>query len=448
MGKIKLIGNIPGLQLFQLLRFATFFIISIVLTKSDLSLKDIGAWEMFIFAASLLSFFWVTGIIQSLLPLYHRNRTYRKMGDNGEGKSPEVFNAFILLSLFSLIVFLTGFSVKGIINVPGFTGNVPYINLLLLYILLSNPVCLIEYIYLLNNRSYRIFQYGTYTFSAQLILVIAPLLMGKDIVWSIYGLLAITGVRWIWLIILLRRYSEMKISVPFIKEHLYLGAPLILSSLISGSGQYIDGLIITAWFEDPAKFAIFRYGAKEFPLSMMMATGLSNAMLPLFSNRPQMSESLKMIKEKSEKLMHFLFPASMVFMIFARWLFPRMFTPDFIRSADVFLIYLLLTIPRLVFPQTILIGRKRTRITLISAVLAQVINIPLSLFLVQYYGVAGVAVATVGVYILEKVFLSAHIWYKMKINPSEYIPLKTLLVYSILLISLFVLIDHRIIDFH
>lgn len=446
--KIKLIGNIPGLQSFQLLRFTTFFIISIVLTKSDLSLKDIGAWEMFIFAASLLSFFWVTGVIQSLLPLYHRNLTYRKMGENGEGKSPEVFNAFILLSFFSIIVFLTGFSVKGLVDVPGFTGNVPYINLLLLYILLSNPVCLIEYIYLLNNRSYRIFQYGIYTFGAQLILVIAPLLLGKDIIWSIYGLLVITGVRWVWLIILLRRYTEMKISVPFIKEHLYLGAPLILSSLISGSGQYIDGLIITAWFEDPAKFAIFRYGAKEFPLSMMMAMGLSNAMLPLFSNRTQMGESLKIIREKSEKLMHYLFPASMAFMVTARWLFPRMFTPDFIRSADVFLIYLLLTIPRLVFPQTILIGRRKTRITLIAAVLAQVINIPLSLFLVQYYGVAGVAVATVGVYILEKVYLSAHLWYKMKINPSEYIPLKTLLVYSIMMILLFVLIDHRIIDIH
>jgi len=240
----------------------------------------------------------------------------------------------------------------------------------------------------------------------------------------------------------------MKISVPFIKEHLYLGAPLILASLISGSGQYIDGLIITAWFDDPAKFAVFRYGAKEFPIVIMMATGLSNAMLPMFSKKSQMAESLKTIKVKSEKLMHYLFPASMIFMLSARWLFPRMFTPEFVRSADVFLIYLLLTIPRLVFPQTVLIGRKKTRITLVAALAAQAFNIPLSLYLVQYYGVAGVAVATVGVYILEKAFLSAHVWYKMRINPSEYIPLKTLLIYSILLILLFVLIDHRIIDIH
>lgn len=168
---------------------------------------------MFLFIASLLSFFWVTGIIQSLLPLYHRNRTYRKIGDSGIGKSPEIFNAFLLLCFFSLLFFAVGQSIKGSVSVFHFSGNVPFINLLLLYLLLSNPVCLIEYIYLLNNRSYRIFQYGLYTFGAQLILVIAPILAGKGIIWSIYGLLIITGVRWIWLIILLRRYTEIRISV-------------------------------------------------------------------------------------------------------------------------------------------------------------------------------------------------------------------------------------------
>ena len=166
-----------------------------------------------------------------------------------------------------------------------FSGNVPYLNLLLLYLLLSNPVCLIEYIYLLNNRSYRIFQYGIYTFVAQLILVIVPVLAGKGIIWSIYGLLFITAVRWVWLIILLRRYTEMKISFEFMKEHLYLGLPLILTSLISGSAQYTDGVIISAVYRDPEIFAWFRYGAKEFPLVLMLANGLSNAMLPEFSDR-------------------------------------------------------------------------------------------------------------------------------------------------------------------
>src|SRR5665647_671985 len=357
-----------------------FFIVSIVLTKSSLSTEDIGQWEMFMFISGLLTFFWVTGIIQSLLPLYHRNKTYRRIGDNAVDKSPEIFNAFLLLCFFSLLFFILGHSLKGYFSVFHNRGNVPFINLLLLYILLSSPVCLIEYIYLLNNRSYRIFQYGLLTFTAQLLLIIVPILFGKDIIWSIWGLLGITGIRWIWLLILLRRYTEMTISVEFIKEHLYLGTPLILTSLISGSAQYTDGVIISAVYRDPSVFAWFRYGAKEFPLVLMLANGLSAAMLPEFSTRERMMESLAKIRVKSKRLMHILFPAAMLMMLFTRWIYPRMFNPEFQKSADIFLIYSLLIIPRLVFPQTVIVGRKKTHITLIAAILELALNIPCLLY--------------------------------------------------------------------
>jgi len=445
--KIKLIDNISGLQLFQLLKFTVFLIVSIVFTKSHLTRAEIGAWEMFLFISGLISFFWVTGIIQSLLPLYHRNRTYRKMGDNGTGKSPEIFNAFLLLCMFSLLFFVMGHGIKYNFSVFNFSGDVPYINLLLLYMLLSNPVCLIEYIYLLNNRSYRIFQYSLYTFTLQLILVILPVISGKGIIWSIYGLLAVTAIRWVWLIILLRRYTEMKISLKFMKEHLYLGLPLILTSLISGSAQYTDGVIVSAVYRDPGMFAWFRYGAKEFPLVLLLANGLSNAMLPEFSTRTRMKESLAKIKAKSKKLMHLCFPATMFIMLFARWIYPRIFTPEFQKSADVFLIYSLLVIPRLVFPQTIIVGRKKTRITLLAAVIELGLNIPLSLLMIKWgYNIVGVALATFLVYTISKVYLTGYLWVKMKIKPTEYIPVRVFAIYSVLLVLLFILIDHRIID--
>jgi O-antigen/teichoic acid export membrane protein len=313
--------------------------------------------------------------------------------------------------------------------------------------LLSSPVCLIEYIYLLNNRAHRILQYGLYTFSAQLIFVLAPVLLGKDIIWSVYGLLLISVVRWIWLIILLRRYSEMTVSWQFMKEHLYLATPLILTTLISGSAQYTDGVIVSAVYRDPEWFAWFRYGAKEFPLALLLANGLSSAMLPEFSTRSRMKESLEKIKLKSKRLMHALFPVTMVIMLFARWFYPRIFNPDFQKSADVFLVYTLLVIPRLVFPQTLIIGRKKTHITLIAAILELILNIPLSLLMIKMgYNIVGIALATFAVYMISKAYLIGYVWIKMKIKPAEYIPLRVYAVYSFLLALLFVMIDHRIID--
>ena len=231
------------------------------------------------------------------------------------------------------------------------------------------------------------------------------------------------------------------------KEHLYLGAPLILTSLISGSAQYSDGVIISAVYRDPAMFAWFRYGAKEFPLVLMLANGLSNAMLPEFSTRERMKESLAKIRAKSRKIMNLLFPTVMVLMVITRWMYPRMFNTEFQKSADIFLVYSLLIIPRLIFPQTIIVGRKKTHITLIAALIELTLNIPLSLLMIKWgYGLVGVALSTFVVYTISKVFLAGYLWVKMNIKPSEYIPVRLYVIYSFLIAILFVLIDHRIID--
>jgi O-antigen/teichoic acid export membrane protein len=239
----------------------------------------------------------------------------------------------------------------------------------------------------------------------------------------------------------------MKISADFMKEHLYLGIPLIITSLIAGSPQYIDGVIISSVYRDPGVFAQFRFGAKEFPLVLMLANGLSNALLPEFSTRERMKESLEKIKAKSLQLMHILFPSAMLIMLFARWIYPVMFTGDYQRSADVFLVYSLMIIPRLVFPQTIIIGRKKTHIILIVGIMEVALNIPLSLLMLKWgYGIVGVAVSTFVVNLMTKLFLAAYVWLKMNIKPAEYIPLKVYTLYFALISALFILIDHRIID--
>jgi O-antigen/teichoic acid export membrane protein len=160
-----------------------------------------------------------------------------------------------------------------------------------------------------------------------------------------------------------------------------------------------------------------------------------------------MKDSLAKIREKSKRLMHICFPSTMVIMLFARWIYPRMFTPEFQKSADIFLLYSLLVIPRLIFPQTIIVGRKKTNITLIAAVLEIALNVPLSLLMIKWgYNIVGVALATFVVYLISKIYLVIYLWAKMKIRPSEYIPLKIYALYSFMLGLLFILIDHRIID--
>ena len=96
-----------------------------------------------------------------------------------------------------------------------------------------------------------------------------------------------------------------------------------------------------------------------------------------------------------------------------------------------------------------IVGRKKTHITLFAAILELLLNIPLSLLMIKWgYGLVGVALSTFIVYLMGKVFLAGYLWIKMNIKPAEYIPVKLYLFYSALIGLVFVLIDHRIIDIH
>jgi len=277
-------------------------------------------------------------------------------------------------------------------------------------------------------------------------LVCGPVFLGWGIEMAIYGLIAVNGIRFVWLLVLMNRYAEFKFSFTYIKTHFKIGLPLIGSGLLSGSSQYIDGFI-ASWTSDPTRFALFRYGAKELPFSSSFTNGLSNAMLTEFSTPEKMRRAMYDLKTKSLKLMHYLFPLSIVVMLLSKWIYINLFNPEFHRSADVFVVYLLMVISRIVFPQTILIGMKKTRIVFWVSFVAIFINIALSLYLgqPQIYGLVGIALATVIVHIFEKLFLVLYNYYALGIAPQRYIPLYWLFIYTCLLTIVFILMDHRII---
>ncbi len=131
-------------------------------------------------------------------------------------------------------------------------------------------------------------------------------------------------------------------------------------------------------------FAWFRYGAKEFPLVLMLANGLSNAMLPEFSTRERMRESLAKIRVKSKRLMHILFPLAMVMMIYLQMDLSKNVQSRFQKSADIFLDLFFAYYSKACFSTNVIVGRKKTHITLIAAILELAFNIPLSLLMIKW----------------------------------------------------------------
>jgi O-antigen/teichoic acid export membrane protein len=427
------INNISGLQYFQLLRFGTLLIISIVFAKSGLTVEAIGDYEVFLFITALTCSFWINGIIQSFLPLFRNNNSFELKG----GKSPELFNVFVLISLFSFMVVvllvLFQFFFSGILTN---TDSIPFFFLLLTYVFFSSPAYLVEYFYLLKNKAGWMLKYGILTFSAQLLLMAVPAFMGMSVQISIIGLVIISLVRYVWLIILLRKYAHITLSKNFIKEHLHLAWPLIISSLIGSSAQYVDGFLVLNKFGADT-FAIFRYGAKEFPLVLLMANALSTAMTTEFSVKENQISALKMLRDKTTRLMHLLFPVTIVLIIFSSWLYPRIFSESFSSSAVIFNIYLLLIISRLLFPHSILIGLKKTKIIMYAAVADLSVNIILSITFIYFWGIEGVAFATFIAYAVQKIIWIIYIKRVLGILPNQYIPIFVWVIYSTLTIIAF-----------
>ena len=444
MARIKFINNISGLQYFNFLRFITFLLISIFFTKSGMTTEELGDFEFLIFVAGVVSYFWLTGLIQTFLPLYNNNASFPGEKIDANHKSPEIFNAFLLISAFSVIVFLFGHIAKYYMDVVKKISSVPRLNLTLTYILLSNPAHLIEYIYVLRNKSRQIFKYATLTFSLQLVAVCLPVALGYGIEKALYGLIYISVFRILWLIALLRKYAKFEVSYSFMKSHIRLALPLIVTTLLTGSAQYIDGLIVAFNF-DGQSFAQFRYGAKELPLVTTLAGGLSSALLPEFYNTEKLKSTLKALREKSKKLMHILFPFTFLLLFFSDYFFPKLFNENFGRSSDVFMVYLLMITNRLLFPHTIFIGLKRTNTLMYVAVIGLVVNIVTSLLFINEYGLVGVALGTLLAYSLEKILLVTITYFKFGISPTKYTPIVTYIIYTAILTLLFVAIDRDII---
>lgn len=425
------IGNISSLQLFQLLRFSTFLLIGIVFTKTSLAKTEIGQYETVLFIAGAISFFWLNGLVQGLLSAFNKS----------EKKSAQIFNAFILLSVFSVfsILFLILFE-RSISNTLLQHSEIPFLKYLSVYLFFSVPASLAEYIYLLKNKATSIFRYGLLSFLLMFLLVVLPVIFGKTVEYAIIGLVLSSFIRYVWVLVLVWRYSALKFSTTFIAEHLKLSLPLILSAFLSGSAQYIDGFIVTSYFNE-ATFAVFRYGAREFPLVLLLANAFSSAMIPNFSEKEKLAVTLQEIKDYSRKLMHVLFPLSIVLLTLTHWLFPVVFNAGFSESATIFNIYLLLIISRLFFPQTILIGLKNTKSIALASFLEIIINVSLSLWFVILWGLPGIAYATIVAYVFEKIFLALMLVKKTGISAGKYLNVSLLLTYSLLLVIVFYFIE-------
>ncbi|MFN8259225.1 MAG: hypothetical protein U0W24_26280 [Bacteroidales bacterium] len=427
------IKDFDSFQLFQILKYLSTLTISILLAKSQLSLHDLGQFESFVFLSSTVSFFWINGSTQNLLVLQPR------FNKGSQSINSLYVSCAILMFSFSaisgIIIFIALFNnlIEGLFSLSN-----KYIILFLIYCLINPITHLSEFILLLERKNNTLIKFGFFTLIISVCLTSFPAIAGLSLDWCLTGFAIWSCIKYIYLIILLKKYSVFKINFPEIKQFLVYSFPLILISLISGFAPYADSLIINLGFSSE-QFAVFRYGSREFPYFMIIASSFAASMLPKLSGAFDFHSTVNEMKIKSRKIIYYCFPIAIILLLSSKYLYLALFNQNLAESYRIFDIYLLLIISRFVFPQTILASMMKNRILLGVSAIELALNISVSLILLNYIGLIGVAWGTVIAFIFEKIVLAFMVWIKTGIKPIQYIPIKELSAFSILILTVYVI---------
>ena len=413
-------------QFATLARQGVGVLVAILFARSPLSAAAIGQYEQLLYVGTLLSAFWVTGLVQALLARYARL--------SEAGQLSFVWTAYLMVAGLGVVLSLLAWWARAW-WVPAVSGrtSLAYLGLFLSYLAVQLPVFLMDNYYLLWEKGKRLLVYGVLSYGLQLPALLVPVWLGCGLEGALWGLFFIAVARHLWLLGELLRHSNLRWDTQLARQWLGAAGPLVLYALVGVLSVSFDSWLVNWQYGgDPQQFAIFRYGAREFPLVVALAAAFSSAMLPALSANKE--DGAKELRRRSQRLYHLLFPLCIVLVLSSDWWFPRLFSSAFAASAPVFDVFILTTISRLVFARTVLIALQENRVVFYLSVIELAFNIILGFALVRAFGLLGVAWATVAAYTLEKIMLAIYLYRKHRITPAAYIPLNWLAVYSLLLL--------------
>lgn len=413
-----------ALQLFQVLRLGAMLLTSVALARSGLPTGDIGVYELLLYLGATVTFFWLNGLLQGLPPVFARLQTK-------DGKS-FVFNVFLLFCAISTVLFVVMMVGERWIT-PVLTGRLvlDHYDLFCWYLLFNLPSYPVEYFYLLHEKPRHLVGWGIANFVLHLLAVYLPIRFGAGLHGSLLALVGLSFFKWVWTLALALHYGRVVWQPLLLRQYLRFSAPLVLNVIIGNLNFLFDNWLVGWYYRDEAVFAIFRYGSRELPLATALATALGVALIPRLMADPAAGRAE--LKAKGMRLMHLIFPVSILLLFLSQSLFPLIFNPDFAASAPLFNIYLLLTACRLLLPNSLVLARGTPRVIFQIGLLELGVKVVLGFLFIHWWGLAGLAWSAVLAFWVEKLGLIWWLERQADIRTRQWLHLPWFIGYTALL---------------
>jgi O-antigen/teichoic acid export membrane protein len=420
-------NNVSALQIFQSFRFLAAILISILLVKGGLEIVEVSFYEILFFLGNFISLFWVQGLKNGLLSYFP------SLGTRDQKKL--IFNLFLVFLVLGVLSSSMLFLFKDfIISYLTSYSTIPHIELICIFVIINTPTILIEFTYLLLDKSKSIVKYGAAIFFLQVTLILVGLIFFDGIRVLLLLMILWASVKLIWLIQLLFKRAEFSFDSKIQRNFLIFSFPLVLHILLGNAMEYVVGFIVSKFFEEEM-FAVFRYGARELPISLILVGALASAMVP--SLVKDFDKSIQELKIKVTNLMKWLYPLSMVLMLLSPIIYPIVYSEDFALSARIFNLYLLILASRIILAQTIIYAKHDNKILAYFASVELLCNLLLSIWWSQLFGIEGIVYATIVAFLLNKILLILYNHYKYDIPLHRYLDLKIYFAFNLSLLICF-----------
>lgn len=415
-----------ALQFFNVTRFSAFFLVSIFLVKISLSVDQIATYEYVLFLSSIATGWWIHGFIQGFMAdsagATHENR----------GKIFRRYSRFLIIFGGAvLLIFIAGsesLAAMKILNPPP-AGFYFY---LFFHFILQAAILLIYYFHLVGLRwpiyVSAFYFMVTYVGSFQFLWIDGQSL--SDVYRWLAGISIPVVLVWFYFYSINRPKERDRLSFRHIPH-------LTVLMLIQGIGfisLWSDGFWVQYFYGTDEMFALFRYGAREFPLFVILTTTFGTAMI----HRSMDQDGLFRIRQGSIRFIRLFVPVIIVLLLSSQWLFDWVYSGDFVPASFIFDIYMLLIVVRVLFPRPLLIGSRRFGSLLWLSIGELLINLVASLLLYSIWGILGLILGTLIAHLFE---LGASIYLvrrDLKIQMDSYIPVRLYILFVLGVVIIFV----------
>lgn len=419
------------LQIFNVSRQLAVILGSILIARSTLSLEEIGIFESLVFLGFVMSIFWYNGLFTAFLKISGETENYT---------SSNSFSAILVVFLISVAIGGGAFIFSDVI---GFFFNLsnwnPEYNFFFGYLIFQPPIYFTQGIFIIEKRKKRGYLVTIFYFLSYLLTFGIHFHFDLTLSELLQYLFLMSFCQFLFALILVWPFINItSFNKNWVRNWIRFALPLLLYSALGSVSFIFDNWLVNWYYDDKSVYALFRYGARELPLVQAFLIALGSGMIYQLST--DMEGGLSELKKKTDNLLKWLLPLLIILGLSSPFIFKTVLGESFQSSAYIFNIYLLLLFSRMIYSNVVIISLGKTKWLNIGLLIELVINFILSFILIKYWGIIGVAIATVIAFFSEKLIFMYYLRREHQLSPGKYLSSNYLLlaIAIIVLVNLFI----------